>query len=155
MKEKSGKIMQLKTVTALFLLFICLSISGCGDSSKNQIIAVYDYTDNTEKDYDTSDTAMDNLVNQIFDYIMDAENSTDKIPGEALGYKRIEVFQTDGKRSGKPQKTDDNRLINIELYKYSNEFYCKACFNFSDQEYTVRLSSDIAAQVKNLEKNGQ
>lgn len=97
-------------------MLICLFASGCGYSSKDQIIMADDYSDGTEKEYD------------------------------ATGFKRIEVFQTDGKASAGQQKTDGNRLILLEIYQYNDEFYCKASFDFSEQEYTAKLSADISAR---------
>lgn len=44
-----------KKIMACFAMFSCLLISGCGDSSKDQIIAVYDYSGSTEKEYGAED----------------------------------------------------------------------------------------------------
>ncbi len=83
------------------------------------------------------------------------ESETEEIPGEASGYKRIDVFQTDGGTSAGQQKTDGNRIIHIELYRYNDEIYCKASFDFSDQEYTAKLPAEISAQVEKLEAEGK
>lgn len=56
---------------------------------------------------------------------------------------------------GGQQKTDENRIIHIELYQYNNEIYCKVRFDFSDQEYTAKLPAEISAQVEKLETEGQ
>ena len=104
-----------KKIMVCFITIVCLLIGGCGDSSKDQTIAVYDYSDR---------------------------------------YKRIDVFQTDGASAGQ-QKTDENRIIHMELYQYNDEIYCKACFDFSDQEHTAKLPAEISAQVEKLEMEGQ
>lgn len=140
-----------KKFMVCLIMLICLFASGCGDSSKDQIIMAYDYSDGTEKEYDATDEAMGDLVNSICDFFLDGECGTDEIPDGALGFKRIEVFQTDGKASAGQQKTDDNRLILIEIYQYNDEFYCRASFDFAEQEYTAKLSADISAQVERLE----
>ena len=100
-----------------------------------------------------SKTAED-LVDQLCDYFLDGEGEAEEIPGEAFSYKRIDVFQTDGASAGQ-QKTDENRIIHMELYQYNDEIYCKACFDFSDQEYTAKLPAGISAQVRKLETEGQ
>ena len=43
----------------------------------------------------------------------------------------------------------------MELYQYNDEIYCKACFDFSDQEHTAKLPAEISAQVEKLEMEGQ
>ena len=43
----------------------------------------------------------------------------------------------------------------IELYQYNDEIYCKASFDFSDQEYTAKLPAEISAQVEKLEAEGK
>lgn len=144
-----------KKIMACFVMLACLLFSGCGDSSKDQIIAVYDYSSNTEKEYGAEDKTADDLVNQLCDYFLDGESETEDIPGEALDYKRIDVFQTDGQTSAGQQKTDENRIIHMELYQYNDELYCKARFEFSDQEYTAKLPAEISAQVEKLETEGQ
>lgn len=151
MKKKVRKGRHIKNIMVLLTVCICLSISGCGDSSKSQVIVVYDYLESAEKEYDYTNENIDDLVNQICDFLLDGESGTDEIPSGALEYKRIDVFQTDKHKSAEQQKTDDNRLVNIEIYQYNNEFYCKACFSFSDQEYSAKLSSDISTQVEKLE----
>lgn len=151
MKKEVRKGRHIKNIMVLLAVFICLSISGCGDSGKSQVIMVYDYLDNTEKEYDYTNENIDDLVNQICDFFLDGESETYEIPSGALEYKRIDVFQTDKHKSVEQQKTDDNRLVNIEIYQYNNEFYCKACFSFSDQDYSAKLSSDISAQVEKLQ----
>ena len=140
-----------KKFMVCLIMLVCLFASGCGDSSKDQIIVVYDYSDGTEKEYDATDEAMDDLVNSICDFFLDGKCGTDEILDGALGFKRIEVFQTDGKASAGQQKTDDNRLMLIEIYQYNDEFYCKANFAFSEQEYTAKLSADISSQLERLE----
>ncbi len=95
------------------------------------------------------------MVNQLCDYFLDGESETEEIPGEASGYKRIDVFQTDSYTSAGQQKTDGNRIIHIELYRYNDEIYCKASFDFSDQEYTAKLPAEISAQVEKLEAEGK
>lgn len=142
-------------ITACFTTLACLLISGCGDSSKDQIIAVYDYSSSTEKEYGGADKAADDLVNQLCDYFLDGECETEEIPSEALEYKRVDVFQTDSYASVGQQKTDGNRIIHIELYRYNDEIYCKASFDFSDQEYTAKLPAEISAQVEKLEAEGK
>lgn len=144
-----------KKIMACFAMFSCLLISGCGDSSKDQIIAVYDYSSSTEKEYGGADKAADDLVNQLCDYFLDGESETEEIPSEALEYKRVDVFQTDSYASVGQQKTDGNRIIHIELYRYNDEIYCKASFDFSDQEYTAKLPAEISAQVEKLEAEGK
>lgn len=144
-----------KKIMAFFAMFSCLLISGCGDSSKDQIIAVYDYSGSAEKEYGAKDKTADDLVNQLCDYFLEGESETEEIPGEASGYKRIDVFQTDGHASAGQQKTDGNRIIHIELYRYNDEIYCKASFDFSDREYTAKLPAEISAQVEKLEAEGQ
>lgn len=144
-----------KKIMACFAMFFCLLISGCGDSSKDQIIAVYDYSSSTEKEYGGADKAADDLVNQLCDYFLDGECEAEEIPSEALEYKRVDVFQTDIHAPTGQQKTDGNRIIHIELYQYNDEIYCKASFDFSDQEYTAKLPAEISAQVEKLEAEGQ
>lgn len=143
-----------KKLIVCFITLICLFASGCGDSSKDQIVVVYDYSNDTEKEYDATDEAMDNLVNSICDFFLDGESGTDEIPVGASGYERIEVFQTDGQALAGQQKTDDNRIMHFEIYQYDDEFYCKAVFAFSGQEYTAKLPADISAQVEKLETDG-
>lgn len=63
--------MHIKNIMILLVAFICLLISGCGDSSKDQIIVIYDYSDNTEKEYDSTNETIDDLVNQICDFFLD------------------------------------------------------------------------------------
>ncbi|MEY8237303.1 hypothetical protein AALA36_16545 [Lachnospiraceae bacterium 66-29] len=141
-------------ITACFTTLACLLISGCGDSSKDQSIVFYDCSSSTEKEYGTEDKTADDLVNQLCDYFLDGECEAEEIPGGAFNYKRIDVFQTDGASAGQ-QKTDENRIIHMELYQYNDEIYCKACFDFSDQEYTAKLPAGISAQVRKLETEGQ
>lgn len=143
-----------KKIMACFITIVCLLIGGCGDSSKDQIIAVYDYSDSTEKEYGAEDKTAEDLVDQLCDYFLDGECEAEEIPGEAFSYKRIDVFQTDGASAGQ-QKTDENRIIHMELYQYNDEIYCKACFDFSDQEHTAKLPAEISAQVEKLEMEGQ
>ena len=147
--KKSVKIM------ACFTTLACLLISGCGDSSKDQSIVFYDCSSSTEKEYGGADKAADDLVNQLCDYFLDEECETEEIPSEALEYKRVDVFQTDSYASVGQQITDGNRIIHIELYRYNDEIYCKASFDFSDQEYTAKLPAEISAQVEKLEAEGQ
>lgn len=155
MKRELREILHIKNVMVLLAVFICLLISGCGDSSKDQIIMIYDYLDNTEREYDCTNEIVDDLVNQICDFFLDGQSGANEIPDEALEYKRIVVFQTDKKKSVEQQKTDENKIINIEIYQYNDEFYCIASFDFSDQEYSAKLSTDISAQVKKLETSVQ
>lgn len=129
-------------LAALFCLLI--SISGCGDSSKEQTITIYDYVENKEIAYDINDEKIDAFVNTICDYLLEEESETIEIPKEALKYRQINIFQ------GK-QQTDENRIVNIEIVTYNNELYCNAYFTFSDCEYTVKLSHDIAKQLEALE----
>lgn len=147
--KKSVKIM------ACFTTLASLLISGCGDSSKDQIIVFYDCSSSTEKEYGGADKAADDLVNQLCDYFLDGESETEEIPGEASDYKRIDVFQTDGHALEGQQKTDGNRIIHIELYQYNDEIYCKASFDFLNQEYTAKLPAEISAQMEKLEAEGQ
>ena len=147
--KKSVKIM------ACFTTLACLLISGCGDSSKDQSIVFYDCSSSTEKEYGAEDKTADDLVNQLCDYILDGESETEEIPGEASGYKRIDVFQTDGGTSAGQQKTDGDRIIHIELYRYNDEIYCKASFDFLNQEYTAKLPAEISSQMEKLEAEGQ
>ena len=147
--KKSIKIM------ACFTTLACLLISGCGDSSKDQSIVFYDCSSSTEKEYGGADKAADDLVNQLCDYFLDGECETEEIPSEALEYKRVDVFQTDSYASVGQQITDGNRIIHIELYQYNDEIYCKASFDFSDQEYTAKLPAEISAQVEKLDAEGQ
>lgn len=139
----------------LLAVFVCLLISGCGDSSKDQKIVIYDYLNNTEKEYDHSNEIVDDLVNQICDFFLDGQSGSDEIPDGALEYKKIAVYQVDKKKSVEQQKTDENRIINIEIYQYNDEYYCKAIFDFSDQEYSAKLSTDITNQVGKLDKSVQ
>lgn len=154
MKKGIKKKWHHKKLMVCLIMPICLFVSGCGNSSKDQIIVVYDYSDSTEKEYDATNEVVDDLVNSISDFFLDGECETVEISDGALGYKRIEVFQTDGKASAGQQKTEDNRLMNIEIYQYNDEFFCKASFAFSEQEYTAKLSDDLSAQVKRLETEG-
>ena len=147
--------MHIKNIMILLVAFICLLISGCGDSGKDQIIVIYDYSDNTEKEYDSTNETIDDLVNQICDFFLDVESENVGIPEEAMRYKRIVIFQADKQKSVEQQKTDENRLINFEIYQYNNEFYCKACFDFLNQEYSAKLSDDISVQVERLETSKQ
>lgn len=155
MKKNLGKGVYIKNVIVLLFSLICLLLSGCGDSSKEQIIVVYDCSQNTEKEYDYTNEALDDLINQISDFFLDGERKTDEIPNEALEYKRITVFQPDMKKPVAQQKTDDNKIINIEIYQYNDEFYCKAFFYYADQEYSSILSDKISEQVEMLETGGQ
>lgn len=127
-----------------FVILFSLIINGCCNSSKDQIIVVYDYSSNTEKNYNAADETVNNLLNQICDYLLDGGSIAAELPNEALDYKRIDVYQTDR------QKTDEGKLINIEIYQYNDEYYCKACFTFSKQEYTAKFSADISAQIEKL-----
>jgi hypothetical protein len=147
--KKSVKIM------ACFTTLASLLISGCGDSSKDQSIVFYDCSSSTEKEYGGADKAADDLVNQLCDYFLDGECETEEIPSEALEYKRVDVFQTDSYASVGQQKTDGNRIIHIELYRYNDEIYCKASFDFLNQEYTAKLPAEISAQMEKLEAEGQ
>lgn len=151
MEKKMKKRMCHKRLMAYFIMLICLSASGCGDSSKDQLTVVYDYAGGTEKEYDATDEDVDDLVNGICDFFLDGESGTDEIPDGALGYKRMEVFQTDGKASAGQQKTDDNRIMLIEIYQYDDELYGRAYFGFSGQEYAAKLPDGLSAQVEKLE----
>ena len=151
MEKIIGKDVYIKNIIALLFSFICLLLSGCGDSSKEQIIVVYDCSKNTEKEYDYTNETLDDLINQISDFFLDGERKTDEIPKEALEYKIITVFQPDKKKTVEQQKTDDSKIINIEIYQYNDEFYCKACFSYAEQEYSSKLSDEISEQVKMLE----
>lgn len=77
-----------------FTTLVCLLISGCGDSSKDQIIAVYDYSGSTEKEYGAEDKTAEDLVDQLCDYFLDGESETGEIPGDALDYtvKPVLIF---------------------------------------------------------------
>lgn len=57
--------MHIKNIMILLVAFICLLISGCGDSSKDQIC----------------------------DFLLDVESENVGIPEEAMRYKRIVIFQ--------------------------------------------------------------
>lgn len=61
------------------------------------------------------------------------------------------------KEYGTEDKTADD-LVN-QLCDYfldgESETYCKASFDFSDQEYTAKLPAEISAQVEKLEAEGQ
>ena len=155
MKKRLGKGVYIKNIMVLLSSLICLLLGGCGDSSKEQIIVVHDYSESTEKEYDYTNEALDDLINQISDFFLDGERKTDEIPNEALEYKRITVYQPDKKKTAEQQKTDDNRIINIEIYQYDNELYCKAYFDYADQEYSAKLSAEISAQLEMLETGGQ
>lgn len=98
--------MHIKNIMILLVAFICLLISGCGDSSKDQIIVIYDYSDNTEKEYDSTNETIDDLVNQICDFFLDVESENVGILEEAMRYKRIVIFQADKQKSVEQQKTD-------------------------------------------------
>lgn len=141
----------IKKGTALLTVLICLTISGCGESSKDQIITIYDYSENKLNEYDTNNKEIDDLVNSICDYLLDEDGETVEIPKDALNDKRIEVFQGNKNKSVDQQKTNENRLISIEIYKDSSELYCKAYFSFSEQEYSTKLPADITKQVEELE----
>lgn len=136
----------MKKKITILIAFFCLliSICGCGDSSKEQTITIYDYVENEETAYDISNKKIDAFVNDICDYLLEEESETIEIPKEALNYKQIDVFQ------GK-QQTDENRMINMEIFKQNNVLYCNAYFSFSDLKYTVKLSDDIAKQLEALE----
>lgn len=144
-----------KKITACSAMLACLLISGCGESSKDQIIAVYDYSGSTEKEYGAEDKTTEDLVDQLCDYFLDGESEAEEIPDEAFHYKRIDVFQTDGGTPAGQQRTDGNRIIHMELYQYNDEIYCEARFDFSDQEYTAKLPAEISAQMEKLETEGQ
>lgn len=154
MKKILGKCEYIKNIMVLLSLLICLLLSGCGESSKEQIIVVYDYSESSEKEFDYTNEALDNLINQISDFFLDAERKTDEIPSDASEYKRITVYQPDKKKSVEQQKTDDSRIINIEIYQYNDELYCKAYFDYADQEYSSKLSAEISSQLEKL-KIGQ
>lgn len=151
MIKNLGKGVHIKNVMFLLSSLICLLLSGCGESSKEQIIVVYDYSESAEKEYDYTNEALDDLINQISDFFLDGERKTDEIPSEASEYKRITVYQPDKKKPVEQQKTDDNRIINIEIFQYNNELYCKAYFGYADQEYSAKLSAEISAQLEKLE----
>lgn len=155
MNKELRKTSPLKNVMVLLAVFVCLLISGCGDSSKDQKIVIYDYLNNTEKEYDHSNEIVDDLVNQVCDFFLDGQSGSDEIPDGALEYKKIAVYQVDKKKSVEQQKTDENRIINIEIYQYNDEYYCKAIFDFSDQKYSAKLSTDITNQVEKLDKSVQ
>lgn len=68
MEKIIEKDVYIKNIIALLFSFICLLLSGCGDSSKEQIIVVYDCSQNTEKEYDYTNETLDDLINQISDF---------------------------------------------------------------------------------------
>lgn len=136
--------MKKKTTVLAALLCLLISISGCGDSSKEQTITIFDYAGNKETAYDISNEKIDAFVNSICDYLLEEESETIEIPKEAFNYIRINVFQ------GK-QKMDENKMINMEILTNDNVLYCNAYFSFSDCKYTVKLSDDIAKQLEALE----
>lgn len=134
-----------KKITILAaLLCLLISTNGCGDSSKEQTITIYDYVENEETAYDITNGKIDTFVNTICDYLLEEESETIEIPKEALNYKQINIFQ------GKQQK-DENKMINMEIFTHDNVLYCNAYFSFSDCKYTVKLSNDIAEQLEALE----
>lgn len=134
-----------KKITILISLFcLLISVSGCGDSSREQTITIYDYVENKKTVYDISSKEIDAFVNNICDYLLEEESETIDIPKEALKYKQINIFQ------GK-QQTAEKRIVNIEIFTHNNALYCNAFFGFSDSDYTVKLSQDIAKQLEALE----
>lgn len=127
----------------ILALLLCLFIGGCGDNSKEQIIVITDYLENTETEQDTTDAAYEetsDMVNCISDYLLDGEMQNVEIPSGAMPYKRIELFQE--------KRQSENILITFEVYQYDKELYCKGTFDFSEQEYTAKISDDIARQLK-------
>lgn len=158
MKKILGKSVCIKNIMVLLPALICLLFGGCGviiKDIKKQIMVVYDYSEDIEKEYDYTNEALANLIYQISDFFLDEERKTDEIPNEALRYKEITVFQSDKKKPAEQQKTDDNRIIKIEIYQYNNELYGKAFFDYADREYSAKLSAEISAQVEALETGGQ
>lgn len=136
--------MEKKVIFLVCLLCLLINISGCGDSSREQTITIYDYVESEEIAYDSSNEKIDAFINTIFDYLLDEERENIEIPKKALNYKQINVFQ------GK-QQTEENRLVNMEIFTHNNVLYCNAYFNFLDCKYTVKLSNDIAKQLEELE----
>lgn len=128
---------------SILALLLCLFVGGCGDSSKEQIIVITDYLENTETEQDITDEAYEetsHIVNCISDYLLDEEVQTVEMPNDAIPYKRIELFQE--------KRQPENILITFKVYQSNNNLYCKGIFGFSEQEYTAKLSDDIAKLIK-------
>lgn len=133
----------MKKTMGILVLFFCLFIGGCGDSSKEQIIVITDYLQNTETEQDIADAAYEetsDMVNDISDYLLDEEMQNIEIPSDAVLYKRIELYQE--------KRQSENILMIFDVYQYNKELYCKGSFDFSEQEYTAKLSDNIANQIK-------
>lgn len=129
--------------TGILVLFLCLFFVGCGDSSKEQIIVITDYLENTETEQNTTDAAYEetsDIVNVISDFLLDREMQAVEIPSDAVPYKRIELFQE--------KRQAENILITFEVYQNGKELYVKSIFEFSEKEYMAKLSDDIAGRLK-------
>lgn len=141
----------MKKSTIILLFLFCLLMSGCGkDSSKEQIITTYDYSTDEESEYASDDEAINEFVNNLSDYLLDGNGESFKIPEEAEKYKRVILYQGDKQKPGEQQKTDENKMMDIELYKYNEDFYCKAVLSFSDTNYEIKLSPELKQEILNL-----
>lgn len=133
----------MKKTMGIVVLFFCLFIGGCGDSSKEQIIVITDYLQNTKTEQDIADADYEetsNMINDISDYLLDGETQNVEIPSDAVLCKRIELYQE--------KRQSENILMVFDVYQYDKELYCKASFDFSEQEYTAKLSDNIANRIK-------
>lgn len=127
----------------ILVLFLCLFFAGCGDSSKEQIIVVTNYLENTETEQNAADAAYEetsDIVNVISDYLLDREMKAVEIPSDAVPCKRIELFQE--------KRQAENILVTFEVYQNGRELYVKGNFEFSEKEYMAKLSDDIAGRLK-------
>lgn len=134
-----------------FVLLICILLSGCGNSSKKQYIVEYDYLQNKEIIYNVEDEEINNFVDDLSDFIMDGEQIEIKVPRDAINYKKLMLYQE--KQYNNKQKTDEDKLMDIEIYKYDEDFYCKAKLYFSQQDCEMKLSPELSQQIKAIWKN--
>ena len=135
--------MNKKICTFLILVLACLFISGCVDSSKEQRIVVYDYADDSEKEYDSSNIEINEFINDTFDYLMDKGNTLKEIPKEASPYKKITLYE-------KVNNAED-LVMNIELYCDEESFYCNADIGSEDPtHYKVELSEGLINSIVSI-----
>lgn len=74
-----------------------------------------------------------------------------------IGWKRKENvtklsvhLDNERRNQAEQKKSDENKMINFEIYQYNNELYCIASFSFTDKVYSAKLSTEISEQVKKL-----
>lgn len=128
----------------LTMVLICISLSccGCGDDSKEQKIVVYDYTTESEKEYSSDNIEINEFINDISDLLLDGEAINADIPEEVQNYKRIILYQKDKKSK------EEEKLIDMEIYVYDDEYYCETFLSFSQQSYEIKLPPELAKRIE-------